>query len=51
MSFLETVIRNMINRNKSKCIWCNTPYDKTDHYCRYCGSNLSSQKDNKYVVA
>ena len=41
---LKKIIKNLINSRKDRCIWCATPYDKTDKYCRECGSSLKRQK-------
>lgn len=38
---LKKIIRNLIDSKKGRCIWCAAPYDKTDHYCRNCGSPLT----------
>ena len=42
---LKKIIRNILDSKKERCIWCATPYDKTDHYCRECGSDLKKQKE------
>ena len=42
---LKKIIRSILDSKKERCIWCATPYNKTDKYCRECGSNLKRKKE------